>query len=159
MPTYLKTLYPCIGCKTPTLVRSRRDVEHARCRDCAETARLESCVNSQDWQRSRHAERAAKATDESQRLAAWFEAGAAACEVARYALLAAHRQRDILKKRHLGRIAESRRGWAEDLMRKLAHPLGEERSGWTGHLTVVSLEPVDVGVVTISIGKTEGPPA
>lgn len=157
MCAYLKALYPCISCKEPTRVRSRREAEQIRCPGCEETARLEGCVNLQDWQRIRHMERATKATDESQRLAAWFEAGAAACEVARYAVLAASRQHEILKKGNLGRIAESRREWAENLMRKLAQPLGEERSGWTGHLTVIPLPHVDVGVVTISIGNNESP--
>lgn len=36
MPKHLKTLYPCRDCGTPTQVRSRRDVEHAKCLRCVD---------------------------------------------------------------------------------------------------------------------------
>lgn len=157
MPTYLKTLYPCIGCKTPTLVRSRRDVEHARCRDCAETARLDSLLNSYEARRVTHAKKAGAAKPGADSLPMWFEAASDACEVARYAVMVAAREPDIRRKRHLGRLAEGRRKWAESVLRQLAGLLWDERSGWTGHLKLVELPPVEVGEVPIVIGQNETP--
>lgn len=151
MPAYLKTIYPCTSCGTPTQVRSRYTAQFARCPDCRETARLDSLLNGYEARRVTHAKQAGAAKPGADSLPLWFEAASDACEVARYAVMVAAREPDIRRKRHLGRLAEGRRKWAESVLRQLAGLLGDERSGWTGHLKLVALPPVEVGETAIAV--------
>lgn len=157
MPSYLKTLYPCTGCRRPTQVRRQKDVQFARCPACREAARLDSLLNSYEARRVTHAKKAGAAKPGADSLLLWFEAASDACEVARYAVMVAAREPDIRRKRYLGRLAEGRRKWAESVLRQLAGLLGDERSEWTGHLKLVALPPVEVGQVDIVLGKDEAP--
>jgi len=115
-------------------------------------ARLESNVNLCEHERQSHVKAARAATDQAIIAALWFEAVAAACQVSRYAMLCAERQSDVRKKRHFGRIAETRRAWAEDVLRKMQPFLDKERASWTGHLSLVVLPPVEVAGVDVVVG-------
>lgn len=47
MPRRLKDLYPCDTCASPVEVRSRSEIQYARCRSCSERKRLLSLACSQ----------------------------------------------------------------------------------------------------------------
>lgn len=53
MPKYLKTQAECVGCGTPTPIRSMAERERARCQRCAETQRLLRCAAYADDAASR----------------------------------------------------------------------------------------------------------